>query len=375
MLVFFSLAYTILGEGVLSMKIVVYTISKNEEKFVSRFVNSMNESDEIIVLDTGSTDKTVAKLKEYGVTVYEKKIIPWRFDTARNECLAYVPEDTDICIAADLDEVFVPGWRQTLEEYWQKEKPTRVKYTYNWKLDEEGNPKVTFLANKIHSRQNYHWQNAVHEILVSNEEEKEIEVPITLNHYPDPTKSRSSYLPLLEISVVEDPENDRNLHYLGREYMFYRRYDDSIKTLHKHLNCKNATWKDERCASMRFLGRDYEAKGYLEEAEDWWQRAIKEAPYLREGYVELASLYVRQNRYNEAYELLTKAYQIKEKSKSYINEEFAWDDSFYDLFSLAAFYAGHYNEALFYVKEAINLNPKEERYQKNYELMLPYTMD
>ena len=168
MLVFFSLAYTILGEGVLSMKIVVYTISKNEEKFVSRFVNSMNEADDIIVLDTGSTDKTVAKLKEYGVTVYEKKIIPWRFDTARNECLAYVPEDTDICIAADLDEVFVPGWRQTLEEYWQKEKPTRVKYTYNWKLDEEGNPKVTFLANKIHSRQNYHWQNAVHEILVSN---------------------------------------------------------------------------------------------------------------------------------------------------------------------------------------------------------------
>ena len=35
------------------MKICVYAISKNEEKFVSRWVNSMKEADEIYVLDTG----------------------------------------------------------------------------------------------------------------------------------------------------------------------------------------------------------------------------------------------------------------------------------------------------------------------------------
>ena len=44
-------------------KIVVYAISKNEEPFVKRWVNSMKEADEIYVLDTGSTDNTVNLLK------------------------------------------------------------------------------------------------------------------------------------------------------------------------------------------------------------------------------------------------------------------------------------------------------------------------
>lgn len=44
-------------------KIVVYAISKNEEKFVKRWVDSMKEADEIYVLDTGSTDNTVSLRK------------------------------------------------------------------------------------------------------------------------------------------------------------------------------------------------------------------------------------------------------------------------------------------------------------------------
>lgn len=36
-------------------KICIYAICKNEEKFVSRWVESMKEADKIFVLDTGST--------------------------------------------------------------------------------------------------------------------------------------------------------------------------------------------------------------------------------------------------------------------------------------------------------------------------------
>ncbi len=50
-------------------KICVYAICKNEEKGVDRWINSMKEADEIFVLDTGSTDKTVDKLKELGAIV------------------------------------------------------------------------------------------------------------------------------------------------------------------------------------------------------------------------------------------------------------------------------------------------------------------
>ena len=44
-------------------KVCVYAISKNESKFVDRWIDSMQEADKIFVLDTGSTDATVDKLK------------------------------------------------------------------------------------------------------------------------------------------------------------------------------------------------------------------------------------------------------------------------------------------------------------------------
>ena len=73
-------------------KVCVYAICKNEEKFVDRWYDSMKEADQIFVLDTGSTDNTVNKLKKLGVNVKQEIIDPWRFDVARNESLDMVPD-------------------------------------------------------------------------------------------------------------------------------------------------------------------------------------------------------------------------------------------------------------------------------------------
>ena len=90
-------------------KVSVYAICKNEEKFVDRWYESMKEADEICVLDTGSDDGSVKKLKEKGVIVSSCVINPWRFDVARNKSLELVSSDTDICVCTDLDELFEPG--------------------------------------------------------------------------------------------------------------------------------------------------------------------------------------------------------------------------------------------------------------------------
>ena len=94
----------------INIKICVYAISKNEEKFVKRWANSMKEADDIYVLDTGSTDNTVKLLQEENINVTTKIINPWRFDVARNESLKLIPDDTDICVCTDLDEVFEKGF-------------------------------------------------------------------------------------------------------------------------------------------------------------------------------------------------------------------------------------------------------------------------
>ena len=61
------------------MKICVYAIAKNEEQFVDRWAASMSEADDICVLDTGSTDRTVEQLADLGVRVRQEEIRPWRF--------------------------------------------------------------------------------------------------------------------------------------------------------------------------------------------------------------------------------------------------------------------------------------------------------
>ena len=146
------------------VKIAVYAISKNEEKFVERWVNSMNEADEIYVADTGSTDNTVELLKQKGVIVNSVTIEPWRFDVARNKSLEFVSKDVDICVCTDLDEVFTKGWRAELEEKWTND-TTNARYSYIWSFDENGKPQTSFFIEKIHSRHNFKWVYPVHEIL------------------------------------------------------------------------------------------------------------------------------------------------------------------------------------------------------------------
>ena len=351
------------------MKVCVYAISKNEEKFVSKWVASMKEADEIYVLDTGSTDQTVSLLEEAGVHVKVEVIDPWRFDVARNKSLEMVPEDTDICVCTDFDEVFDPGWREKIEKAWQED-TTRCQYTYHWSLDQDDKPVVSFFLNQVHKRFGYRWTHPVHEVLSYDfGEEVVVSCPdVILRHYPDTTKSRSSYLPLLELSVKEDPEDDRNMHYLGREYMYYEMWEKSIATLKKHLSLKNAVWKDERAASMRFIARCYKHLGNLEEARRWYSLAFLEAPHLRDALVEKALLEYEEEQYSEVEKLCFRALEIKEHEKTYINEPFSWNNTIYDLLSISAYYLGRYEQAVYFVDIALEYTPNDSRLLNNRKL-------
>lgn len=351
------------------MKVSVYAISKNEEKFVKRWVNSMNEADEIYVSDTGSTDNTVKLLQENGVTVNRIKISPWRFDEARNESLKFVSDDTDICVCTDLDEVFAPGWRKELEEKWTND-TTNARYKYIWSFDENGKPQTTFYCEKIHSRNSFEWIHPVHEVLkyTGNGKKKYITLDnIVLNHYPDKDKSRNQYLPLLELSVKEDPLNDRNMHYLGREYMFYKMYDKSIETLRKHLALPTAKWKDERCASMRYIAKCYAFKKEYDKAEKWFENAIKEAPYLREPYIEYAQLEYELKNWDKVITLTESALKINERQMTYISESYCWNYVPYDLLAIAYFNSGDYSLSLKNAITAYFLNDDDKRLKSNVQ--------
>ena len=351
-------------------KICVYAISKNEEKFVKRWYESVKEADSVYVLDTGSTDKTISMLKDLGVNVSVKEIKPWRFDVARNESLKLVPEDCDICVCIDIDEVISKGWRKKLEEIWD-DNTNHLRYIYNWSHDDNGKPLVSFYYEKIHARNGFKWIYPVHEILRFSGEKEVFKTTneIIVDHYPDSTKSRSNYLPLLELSVKENPDNDRNMHYLGREYMFHGKYNEAIDMLIKLLNLKSATWKDERCASMRFIARCYKYLKRYDEAKMWLDKAINEAPYLRDPYVERAMLEYELNNFEDVKKYCLLALEIKNHTKTYINEPFSWNYTIYDLLSISEFYLGNIESSLKWINKATRMEPNNERLINNKKII------
>jgi tetratricopeptide (TPR) repeat protein len=341
------------------MKIAVYTIAKNEEQFIERWAKSCEDADYRFILDTGSADKTLERATALGVTVASATINPWRFDIARNTSLSLLPADADICIALDMDEVLLPGWREELEKI--SENVTRPRYKYTWSWNEDGTPGLEYGGDKIHRRNGYRWHHPVHEVIVADRiEEVQEWTKLEIHHYPDHSKSRGQYFPLLELAVKEDPSNDRNQYYLAREYFFNNMFDKAAEMFKTHLNNPNAQWGPERAASWRYL-----AKCDAVNAEHYLAQAIQDAPKRREALVEMGMLYYNKQDYEKALMFMEEAILIQEKPLDYLCEDFAWGSLPYDTAAISAFHLNKKDLALRYGGVALSFDPDNERLINN----------
>lgn len=328
----------------------------------------MSEADEIVVLDTGSDDRTTDILAAYpNIKVYREEITPWRFDTARNRALAFVSPDADICISTDLDEVFEPGWRKGIEAALDKG-AQKIRYRYTWNFLSDGREGTVFIADKFHARRSFEWRHPVHEVITYTGEGEPKTVfadGVRLLHKADDKKSRASYLGLLEMSVEECPEDDRNMHYLGREYMFRGRYSDAVETLKKHLALKSATWADERSASMRYIALCLFRTGDNDGAAVWFLRSCAEAPHLREPWLNFAYFCYDIKEYEAAAALINRALKIKNRPDTYMNESDSWSEKPYDVLSMSYYYIGNMRKARDAAERALELAPANERIRNN----------
>ena len=196
-------------------KICVYSICKNETKFINRWMKSAEPADYRVVLDTGSTDQSFEMLQSYSNVITAQHIIePFKFDVARNEALSMIPEDTDICITMDMDETLSDGWREAVEKAWVPGTGSaRCKFVYGF--NEKGEEAGVFTATRMHARKNYTWTHSIHEVItyIGSTPEKVIFIPgMQFNHLPDPTKPRH-YLEMLQRATdIENPDA-RDMYY------------------------------------------------------------------------------------------------------------------------------------------------------------------
>lgn len=354
------------------LRVAVYAICLNEVKHVDRFMDSCQDADLVVVSDTGSTDGTAERLKERGAVVYNISQKPWRFDIARNTSLNVIPEDIDLCICLDLDEILMPGWRDLLEKAWKDSKGTitRVRYDFVWNWKEDGTPDVRFYSHKIHHRNNYIWKHPCHEMMYwfGEGEEKSITIPeLQIQHHPDNTKSRGQYLHLLELAVKESPENDRMRYYYARELMYYNRYQDCIRESLHHLSMPSAVWNEERAASYRNMSQCYRYLGNMKESQDMAMKGVLECNTSREPWLQLALISQLNKDWKTSYWAATKCLEVTTRTMSYTGRSSSWGSDPYDNAALAAYYLGKYQEALEYGSKALELNPTDARLQKNLE--------
>lgn len=345
------------------LKVAVYTIALNEEGFVKSWYQSAKEADYLLIADTGSTDNTQRTAQRLGINVVSISVKPWRFDDARNASLAMLPKDIDYCIALDMDEVLLPGWRQELEKAhangW-----TRPRYQYTWSWNADGSPGLQYGGDKIHTRNNYRWKHPVHEVLnVYAMDEVQGWTDLEIHHHPDSSKPRSQYLPLLKLSVEEDPSDDRNAFYYARELYFYNKYEEAAAEFKRHLSLPRATWKPERAASMRYL-----SKCDPKHRANWLLRATEEDSGRREALVEYSQYLYEIKDWDSCYKFSQKALEVSSKPLDYLCEAFAWGALPYDLAAISAYHLGHMEKAAEFGMLAVAMEPNNDRLVANLNL-------
>ena len=120
---------------------------------------------------------------------------------------------------------------------------------------------------------------------------------------------------------------------------------------------------------MRYLAQSYKELGDYESSKLWFLKAIKEAPYLREVYIELAIQFYEEVDWLGVDFMIEKALEIKERPLVYMTDPKSWDYTFYDLGAISQYHLRNYEKGLVYAQKALNNHPTDERLKQNYQLI------
>lgn len=193
---------------------------------------------------------------------------------------------------------------------------------------------------------------------------------ITLHHYPDKTKSRSSYLPLLELREKESPEDYYGLIYLAQEYCYRGFYNKSIEKFEKILtNFSDKLDSLSKASCYLFLGDDYTYLNDYKKAIDSYLQASYIEPTYREPYINLAKLYSNVKRYSETIYCLELAIKNTYRHYSWLERDTSWTYDIYDLLSQAYYYSGQKLASLGCAYKASSLAPADTRLKDNISII------
>lgn len=267
-------------------KISAVLIVKNEEALLARCLESVKEADEIIVVDTGSTDSTIEVAKKYTDKVYDDFTWCDDFSAARNH--ARLKATGDYILSIDADE-FLHDFSKV------REAAELGLDAFNVRMQLEGSNPVQFFyfprlfRNVPHIR----WVGAIHNCLNIGPTQ-DSEVVITYGSSPAHNLDPDRTMRILEKEIAERGNDaPREMYYLGIEYWRKKMFEKANEILGKYVQIAYSL--PEKADAFLLMARCYSTRGMDDDARDACAQAIIINPNFKEAVQFMAAISIDAN--------------------------------------------------------------------------------
>jgi glycosyltransferase involved in cell wall biosynthesis len=266
------------------MKISASLIVKNEQDHLRTCLESIQGIDEIVIVDTGSSDNTVSIAKEYTNKVYHGEEYLWQDDFAhsRNQSLGLCTGDWVLII--DADEVLEEGGLEKLRSAISKTSKTGLYFDTISASDHS----QVHQSIRAFRRDSGKWMGKAHNYIVGVSTEK-INVTVYYGysnaHQLDPDRT----LRILEKACKENPNLARERYYLAREYWYRKDYKTAL--YHYKQYVQKSTYLSEKADAYLMMARCCWLTKMGCDARKYCFEAIKINPDFKEALLFMAEIH------------------------------------------------------------------------------------
>lgn len=252
------------------MEISLCMIVKDEEDVLERCLEcAKNIADEIVIVDTGSKDRTKDIANKYTDKVYD---FNWCNDFSKARNYAFSKATKEYLMWLDADDVINDSEIKKINELKnEKQKYDVYMLKYNTAFDDYGNPTFSYYRERILKNCNKAvWLGKVHEAIVPFGDVKYCDISIehrklkisdskrNLRIYEDMNKNNEEFSP-------------REKYYYGRELFFNEKYEKAIDILEKFAN-DDKGWIENRADALKIVASCYK---YLNNYEKYIETLLK----------------------------------------------------------------------------------------------------
>lgn len=232
-------------------------IVKNEEEVLARCLESIaGVPDEIIIVDTGSTDKTREIAAGYTSKVFS---FPWADDFAAARNYSFSKATMEYCMWLDADDVIQKEEKVKLLQLKEALSQTvdLVMMKYNTAFDESGAPVFSFYRERwIKNDGSHFWLGAVHEVIPLCGELFYSDIAVSHKKVKagDPDRNLRIYEKLLADETQLDP---RQQYYYGRELFYHGQYEKAALIFQEFMEMQSG-WIENKIEACALCAECYE---------------------------------------------------------------------------------------------------------------------